>query len=838
MIYKVINKVIHSFSKSEAFLKKSKNIVERINQKESFFEKMEDSELSNYTQILKDKLRNGKTVYDKDIVVEGFALVREASKRVLKMRHFDVQLIGGLVLHHGWIAEMKTGEGKTLTSTLPAFLNALTGEPVHIVTVNDYLARRDSEFMSKLYNFLGMAVGCVTGGQKSKEKREAYNCDITYGTNNEFGFDYLRDNMELSVKDLCQRGLGYAVIDECDSVLIDEARTPLIISGPADDQGDLYAISNKIAQKVTGYEVDEKNHSAYLNDKGYDEVNEMLIEEGIIESGENVFDSKHIPLLHHISQSLKAIHVFKINHNYIVRKGQVMIVDEFTGRVMDGRRYSDGLHQALEAKENVEIHGENHTIASTTFQNYFRLYKKISGMTGTAYTEKEEFFQIYDLNICQIPTNMPICRIDEDDEIYASLQEKYEAMIQLIKERHEAKQPILVGTVSIERSEVVSELLKNEGIPHQVLNARYHQQEAEIIAQAGAPSAITIATNMAGRGTDIKLGGNEEIIAKNNKISLEEAVKIVAENKEIVMKAGGLYVIATERHESRRIDNQLRGRSGRQGDSGRSKFFLSLEDDLMRIFGTDKAKNMLKALGLKHGEAITHPWISRAIQKAQKKVEERNFEIRKSVLRYDDVLNNHRKAIFHQRNLILNADSYDKIFALIESNYIKANHQILESVLRNKNYLTSFIDKVIFEQIRIRFHDLYNVEKIEAAEEYLEKDMIRGEQLLNLMNEKAKSILHNKFKDLNDDEDYSIEKRIWLAVIDGFWKEHLLKMEYLRQVINLRAFAQKDPFTEYAKEAFDLFIELRSDISQTLIKKLVNLHVMLENPFDGVRKEL
>jgi preprotein translocase subunit SecA len=836
MIIKVINKIIHSFSKSEAFLKKAKIIIDQINQKESFFEKMEDIDLSNYTQVLKNKLKDGKTINDKEIIVDAFALVRESSKRILKMRHFDVQLIGGLALHYGWIAEMKTGEGKTLTSTLPAFLNALSGEPVHIVTVNDYLARRDSEVTAKLYNFLGMTVGCIFGGQKSKEKKEAYHCDITYGTNNEFGFDYLRDNMEISIKDLCQRGLGYAIIDECDSVLIDEARTPLIISGPAEDKGDLYDISNKIAQKVTGYEVDEKNHSAYLNDKGYDEVNDMLVQEGLIQEGENVFDSKYIHLLHHISQSLKAIHVFKINHNYIVRKGQVMIVDEFTGRVMEGRRYSDGLHQALEAKEGVEIHGENRTIASTTFQNYFRLYKKISGMTGTAYTEKEEFFQIYNLNICQIPTNMPICRIDEDDEIYATLEEKYEAMIKLIKERHLKQQPILVGTASIERSEVVSSLLKKEGIPHQVLNARYHEQEATIIAQAGVPSAITIATNMAGRGTDIKLGGNEEIIAKSNKISIEEAEKIIAQNKEIVIASGGLYVIATERHESRRIDNQLRGRSGRQGDVGRSKFFLSLEDDLMRIFGTDKAKNMLKAMGLKHGEAITHPWISRAIQKAQKKVEERNFEIRKSVLRYDDILNNHRKAIFHQRNLILNADNYEKIFVLIEQNYIKANQKILENVLKNKNYQNLFIDKVIFNKIKDDFNDLYNVETIELAEEYLEKNMIQGAQLLNFMNEKAKAILYNKFIDLNDDQDYTIEKRIWLAVIDELWREHLLKIDYLRQVINLRAFAQKDPFVEYAKEAFDLFSELRDEISHILIKKLVNLRVMHSNPFEEINE--
>lgn len=834
MILKVINRAIHSFSKSEVFLKKARKIVSEINAKEDFFAKMEDEQLSGYTQVLRDKLKSGKNINDKEIIVESFALVREASKRTLKMRHFDVQMIGGLVLHSGWVAEMKTGEGKTLTSTLPAFLNALSGEPVHIVTVNDYLAKRDSAIMSKLYGFLGMSVGCILGGGKSKDKKEAYACDIVYGTNNEFGFDYLRDNMEVSLKDLVQRGLGYAIIDECDSVLIDEARTPLIISGPAEERGDLYTIANKIAQKVTGYEVDEKNHSAYLNDKGYDEVNGLLIEEGVLNEGENVFDTRHIPLLHHIGQSLKAIHIFKKNHNYIVRNGQVMIVDEFTGRVMEGRRYSEGLHQALEAKEGVEIHGENHTIASTTFQNYFRLYKKISGMTGTAYTEKEEFAQIYNLNICQIPTNMPIKRADEDDEIYASLEEKYEALLKLVKARHEAQQPILIGTVSIERSEVISDLLKREKIPHQVLNARYHEQEAEIIAQAGMPGAITIATNMAGRGTDIKLGGNEDIIAKQKNISVEEAEKLVAENKEIVVKAGGLYVMGTERHESRRIDNQLRGRSGRQGDPGRSKFFLSLEDDLMRIFGTDKAKNMLKTLGLKHGEAIIHPWISRAIRRAQKKVEERNFEIRKNVLRYDDVLNNHRKAIFQQRNFILHADSYEKIFSLIERTYRRVNADLIEKVLGNKNYLSGFIDKVIFDRINARFSDLYNVETIEEAEEYLKKDMIRGEQLLNFMNEKARSILYNKFQDVNDDEDYSVEKRIWLSIIDSYWREHLLKMDYLRQVINLRAFAQKDPFTEYAKEAFDLFMILRSDISEDLIRKLVRLQVMHRNPFEEV----
>jgi len=810
-----ISSIINKFSTSEIFLKKAHSIVFEINSKEEFFTQMNNDALSNYINILKNKIKNGSSINDNEIIAESFAMTREASRRIMGMRHFDVQLIGGLALHYGFIAEMKTGEGKTLTATLPAILNTLSGEPVHIITVNDYLATRDSEFMSKLYNFFGITVGCIISGKNNKQRREAYSKDIVYGTNNEFGFDYLRDNMEISLKDVVQRGLSYAIIDEADSVLIDEARTPLIISGPSEDNSNDYILSNKIAHSIskTGFEIDEKNHTAYITDSGYDEINEILHKDNILSENENIFDSQYIPLVHHISQSLKAIHAFKKDHDYIVKDKKVMIVDEFTGRVMDGRRYSDGLHQALEAKENVKIHGESHTIASTTFQNYFRLYKKISGMTGTAITEKEEFAQIYRLNICSIPTNLPVIRIDKEDDIYATLNEKYNAVVELIKECHKKQQPVLVGTVSIERSEIISELLKKTNIKHQVLNARYHEQEANIIAQAGMPGAITIATNMAGRGTDIKLGGNEELLSESNKISIEEAKEIVNENKKIVTNSGGLYVIGTERHESRRIDNQLRGRSGRQGDPGSSKFFLSLEDDLMRIFGTDKAKNL---------------WISSGIRKAQKKVEARNFDIRKNVLKYDDVLNNHRKVIFNYRNLVLHADNYEKIFSLIEQTYTKVNNQILTNVLINGN-LNSFVDTIIFNSIKVQLKEIYNIDSIPEIDEYLKTDMMHANEVLNILNAKAREILHNKFSDLNDDEDYAIEKQIWLNIIDTLWKEHLLTMDYLRQVVNLRSFAQKDSFTEYCKEAYELFTNLRSEIAFNLIKRLSHLSIIHNN---------
>jgi preprotein translocase subunit SecA len=815
------------FSSSDAFIRKSWHTVKKINDKEEIFGEMPDVDLSEHFKNIKQRVSSGASIDDEEIIVETFAIIREASKRILKMRHFDVQLIGGLALHHGFVSEMKTGEGKTLTATLPAILNTLAGNPVHIVTVNDYLAKRDSEFMSKLYGFFGLTVGCITSNMNNKEKKEEYSKDIVYGTNNEFGFDYLRDNMEISEKDLVQRGLWYAIIDEADSVLIDEARTPLIISGPAEDNSKSYILSNKVAQKMTkeGFEIDEKNRSVYITDKGYDEIDKILLEEKVFSEENRIYDQEFIPMLHHITQSLKAIHGFKKNHDYIVKDNKVLIVDEFTGRIMDGRRYSDGLHQAIEAKEGVRVCGENKTIASTTFQNYFRLYKKIAGMTGTAMTEKEEFLQIYNLNICAIPTNLPVARVDEDDEIYATLKEKYDAVVKLIKTCHEKKQPVLVGTVSIERSEIISDLLKQEGIKHQVLNARYNEQEADIIAQAGMPGAITIATNMAGRGTDIKLGGNPELLATNMKIDLEEAEKIVEENKKIVIEAGGLYVIGTERHESRRIDNQLRGRSGRQGDPGCSKFFLSLEDDLMRIFGTDRAKNFLQMMGLKNGEAIIHPWISRSIQKAQKKVEARNFDIRKNVLKYDDVLNTHRRVIFNYRNKILKSKSYDKIFDLIEETYKVLNIKIMSNALIDGN-LNSFIDSVIFNGVKSQIQDIYNVETLPEIETYLKDDMVHANQVIESLNKTSHNILYNKFVNLNDDADYAIEKHIWLNIVDDLWKEHLVNIEYLRQIVNLRSFAQKDSFTEYCKEAFEMLEHLRGEIAYKFIRKLSHMKVM------------
>ena len=838
MFVKLFKKLLSRFSPSEVFLRRARPLVEKINGREGFFSKMTDEELSGYAEILKDKIRAGASIDNLEVIVDSFAMVREASKRVLEMRHFDVQLIGGLALHYGFIAEMRTGEGKTLTATLSAVLNSLSGQPVHIVTVNDYLAERDSGEMKKLYNFLGLSVGCIISSKTSKQRREEYKRDIVYGTNNEFGFDYLRDNMEVSLKDLVQRGLSYAIIDEADSVLIDEARTPLIISGPSESNTDEYILSNEVAQQISadGYELDEKNHSTHITDKGYDEINRVLLEKGVLAENEHVFDQKFIPLIHHISQSLKAIHSFKKNHDYIVRDGKVMIVDEFTGRIMDGRRYSDGLHQALEAKEGVEVHGENHTIASTTFQNYFRLYNKISGMTGTAMTEREEFAQIYRLSICQIPTNLPIVRTDEDDDIYASLGEKYNAVVNLVKECHLRQQPVLVGTVSIERSEIISDLLKKENIPHKILNAIYHEQEAEIIAQSGLPCSVTIATNMAGRGTDIKLGGNPELLSLYHDISVAEAQKLAEYNKTVTIAAGGLFVVGTERHESRRIDNQLRGRSGRQGDPGKSKFFLSLEDDLMRIFGTDRAKKILRTLGLKNGEAITHSLITNAIRKAQKKVEARNFEIRKNVLKYDDVLNNHRRAIFGYRNSILHVDNYEKIFSLIEQTYKKVNIQIVLDALTTKN-LASFIDFPIFDSIMTRIEDIYEIRSIPEIEEYLKNNTMQATSVLEILNAKIRELLHNKFSDINDDEDYSLEKRVWLNIIDSRWRDHLSMMSYLKQIVNLKSFAQKDPFTEYSREAYEMFDNLRKAISLELVQKLCRFKIIHHEESDQQDEE-
>ena len=638
-----LNKIFGS--SNDRNLRKFKKRLEEINALEPVYEKLADQELVNKTNFFKEKLKNDASL--DEILNDAFAVVREASKRTLGQRHFDVQIIGGLILNDGKITEMKTGEGKTLVSTLPAYLNSLTGNGVHIVTVNDYLAKRDSEWMGEIFKFLGLKVGVIYSGQNDEEKQEAYSADITYGTNNEFGFDYLRDNMKHSTDQMFQKKRNFAIVDEVDSILIDEARTPLIISGMIEDKSDLYVKIDRLIPKIEDkdIDIDEKSKSINLTESGNESLDKILIKEGFIDEKASIYDIENVSLVHHINQALKAHKLFHKDTDYLVKDNQVIIIDEFTGRMMEGRRFSDGLHQALEAKEKVTIQPENQTLASITFQNYFRLYNKLSGMTGTALTEAEEFMDIYGLGVISVPTNMPVTRVDSDDEIYRTSEEKYEAIINNVIECNSRKQPVLVGTVSIEKSEILSKLLKSKKINHNVLNARYHEKEADIIAQAGKPGAVTIATNMAGRGTDIQLGGNVEDTTQltDDQIDL----------KKQVIDSGGLFVIGTERHESRRIDNQLRGRSGRQGDPGESKFYLSLEDDLMRIFGSDRLDNILQRLGLDDGEAIVHPWINTALERAQKKVESRNFDIRKNLLKFDNVMNDQRKVIFDQRLEIL-----------------------------------------------------------------------------------------------------------------------------------------------------------------------------------------
>ncbi|MDE2075032.1 MAG: preprotein translocase subunit SecA, partial [Alphaproteobacteria bacterium] len=639
--------------------------VEEINALEAGIAAKSDEELKAQTALFRERLTNGEEL--DDLLPEAFATVREAAKRTLGQRHFDVQLVGGMVLHQGKIAEMKTGEGKTLVATLPVYLNALAGKGVHVVTVNDYLASRDAGWMGQIYRFLGMSVGCIVHGLTDEERKAAYNCDVTYGTNNEFGFDYLRDNMKYSIATMTQRGHSFAIVDEVDSILIDEARTPLIISGPTDDQSEVYRAVDALMPNLVDedFELDEKQRNVTLTEAGNEHVVQMLREAGLLETGD-LYDIENINVVHHVNQALKAHKLFLKDRDYIVKDSEVVIIDEFTGRMMPGRRYSEGLHQALEAKENTVIQPENVTLASITFQNYFRLYDKLSGMTGTAMTESSEFMDIYKLDVMEIPTNLPVARTDHDDEVYRTVDEKYEAIIKLINDCHKRGQPVLVGTVSIEKSEQLSNLLKKRKIKHNVLNARYHEQEAAIVAQAGVSGTVTIATNMAGRGTDIQLGGNADMRIKNELAGiLDEAEREaraaeirdeVAADKQRALAAGGLYMVGTERHESRRIDNQLRGRSGRQGDPGASKFFLSLQDDLMRIFGSDRMDGFLQRLGLQQGEAIAHPWVNKALEKAQQKVEARNFEIRKNILKYDDVLNDQRRVVFEQRKEIMETE--------------------------------------------------------------------------------------------------------------------------------------------------------------------------------------
>ena len=821
-------------SANDRIIKELYKTVDKINELEKVYLTMTDENLREQTNIFRKRLESGETL--DDILPNAFAVVREAAKRVLGMRPFDVQLIGGIILHKGEIAEMKTGEGKTLVAVLPSYLNALTGKGVHIVTVNDYLAKRDAEWMGKIHRFLGLTVGCVLNSMNDDQRREAYKCDITYGTNSEFGFDYLRDNMKVDVNELCQREFNYAIVDEVDSILIDEARTPLIISGATDDNLKLYVDVDNVIKTVKDEQcnIDEKERTVSLNEEGMDYVENLLKERGLVEPNDTVYDIKYLDLVHLMDQSLKAHKLFKNEVDYMVKDNQVYLVDEFTGRIMEGRRFSDGLHQALEAKEGVKIQNENQTLASITYQNYFRMYPKLAGMTGTAMTEAVEFEHIYDLKTVEVPTNIPVHRKDEDDVIYKNTKGKFNAILKEIQDCYARKQPVLIGTVSIEKSELLDDLLKKAKIPHSVLNAKYHEQEAKIIAQAGKPGAITIATNMAGRGTDIKLGGNidyeiekiknDELLSEEHK---KEKIKTIQDqyekDRQTVLDAGGLYILGTERHESRRIDNQLRGRAGRQGDIGKSKFFISLDDDLMRIFGSEKLGFMLEKMGLKEDEAITHPWISKSLEKAQKKVENMHYEIRKNVLKYDDVVNTQRKVIFEQRkDIMFSNDIEPEIDYLIE----EKNNELLnkfahERDFHNWNYAT--LDAELTRIYGIEFN----------SKEFMNSDITHNKQsLLNKLNELISNIIKNKKEQISDEFIKQFEKRIFLLTIDKYWKDHLRSLDRIKQEINLRAYAQKDPLVEYKKEAYYLFESLMYRINESVLSLITKMKLNIESMSD------
>jgi preprotein translocase subunit SecA len=794
------------FSRSEKKkLAEFQRTVQLINDLEPEIEKLSQDMLLKRISEIKSEISNGKKI--DDYLVESFAMVREASKRTLGQRHFDVQLIGGMVLHNGGISEMKTGEGKTLVSTLAAFLNSLSGKGVHIVTVNDYLARRDAEWMGSIFNYLGLSVGCLTNDTEGREKRkEQYACDITYGTNNEFGFDYLRDNLRVLKQNIVQRDHNFCIVDEVDSILIDESRTPLVISGAIEDKTTLYNSINKIIPFLNDddFEIDEKTKTANLTDAGNDKAEKILKERNIISEG-TLYDISNVAVVHHINQALRANKLFEKDRDYIVKSGSVVIVDEFTGRTMEGRRYGDGLHQAIEAKENVKVQNESQTLASITYQNYFRLYNKISGMTGTALTEAEEFGDIYNLSVFEIPTNIPVSRIDNEDEIYRTAEEKYDAIIEQIKICNEKRQPVLVGTTSIDKSEKISKKLRNNKIKHEVLNAKHHEQEAKIIANAGEPGAVTIATNMAGRGTDIQLGGNFEFNSstKNGQENLEGLKDTITQKKDEVIKAGGLFVIGSERHESRRIDNQLRGRSGRQGDPGETKFFISLEDDLMRIFGSEKIDSVLKSLGLKEGESIKHAWISKALERAQKKVEGRNFDIRKTLLKFDDVLNDQRKTIFEQRLELMNADNISEIAN--EMQYDVAD-EIVERYCPEKSYADQWNLQDLQDEINQYFSKKIDV-NLENSEGDINQQYIK-DKVYTLINENTV----NRKGNHSEEEVNSAERMVMLKILDDKWKDHINNLEQLRSTIGLRGYGQRDPLNEYKNEAFGLFEELINNL--------------------------
>ncbi len=809
-------------SSNDRYLAKLRPNIEAINALEPEFEKLSDDALKAKTQEFRDRLEKGEKL--DNLLVEAFTTVREAAKRTLGLRHYDVQLIGGMVLNDSSIAEMKTGEGKTLVATLAAYLNALPGKGVHVITVNDYLASRDSEWMSQVYGFLGLTTGVIVPGRSDEQRREAYACDITYGTNNEFGFDFLRDNMKFHRGEMVQREFAYAIVDEVDSILIDEARTPLIISGPTEDKSDLYISIDKIVAQLgeEDYEKDEKSKAVSLTEDGTEHVEQLLRDSGALKS-ESLYDYENTAIVHHVDQALKARTMFERDTDYIVKDGKVIIIDEFTGRMMDGRRYSGGLHQALEAKENVQIQPENQTLASITFQNYFRMYPKLAGMTGTASTEAEEFADIYGLGVVEIPTNVPVTRIDEHDEFYRTAKEKYDALVTEIVAAQKKGQPVLVGTVSIEKSEALSDFLKQKKIKHQVLNARFHEQEASIVAQAGRLSAVTIATNMAGRGTDIQLGGNSSMRIEEETQGIEDEAKIkeisdrirqeVAEEKEKVLAAGGLYIIATERHESRRIDNQLRGRSGRQGDPGRSKFFLSLQDDLMRIFGPERMDAMLLRLGIEEGEAIIHPWINKAIEKAQQKVEARNYDIRKNLVKYDDVMNDQRRVIYEQRREIMDAEEVNETVAEMREDVV---HHIVESHIPPKSYPEQWNINGLTEDVQ-RILNLNAPIKDWADEEGVDEAMIT-ERLHDASNQ----VVAAKAEQYGKEFWNHVEKSLLLQMVDQEWKDHLQNLDHLRQGVGLRAYGQRDPLNEYKTEAFSLFESMlyhtRESVTQLLAR--------------------
>ena len=810
-------------------LRELKPRVERINLLEPKYQKMTDGELQNQTKFFKEKLTGG--ISNNEILEDAFATVREAATRTLGQRHYDVQLLGGLILNDGSIAEMKTGEGKTLVSTLAVYLNALSGKGVHVVTVNDYLANRDSQWMGKIYEFLGLKVGCVTPSVNEEERKIAYNADITYATNNELGFDYLRDNMKFRLEDMVQRAPNYAIIDEVDSILIDEARTPLIISGQAETSSETYKSIDKLIPALVkeDFDLDEKQRSVTLTDKGLENIENLLLQNKIMVEG-GLYDISNVGILHHVNQSLRAHKLFQRDTHYIVKGGKVVIIDEFTGRAMEGRRFSDGLHQAIEARENVDVLPENQTLASVTFQNYFRQYPKLAGMTGTAITEAGEFEEIYGLQVIEVPTNEEVARKDFDDEVYRTSQERDDAVIKLIKECQEKKQPVLVGTVSIEKSENFSSQLKKKNIPHKVLNARFHEQEAGIIAEAGVPGAVTIATNMAGRGTDIQLGGNfdrriekleEEIGPSSDKFEIqkEKIREEIEKNKKETKVNGGLFVIGTERHESRRIDNQLRGRSGRQGDPGSSKFFLSLQDDLMRIFGSDKLDNMLQKFGLEEGEAIIHPWVNKALEKAQQKVESRNFDIRKQLLKFDDVMNDQRQVVFEQRREIMSSDN-------VLETVIDMRHEVISDIVYKSIPEGSYSDKWDHKTLNSDALKLLGIEI--NSEKWFKEDGIAEDEISQKLKNISDDYMISRANNIGEKVFRTAEKSLLLQVLDQQWKEHLQALEQLRQSIGLRAYGQKDPLNEYKREAFILFEQMLQNLRTVITSVLSHLVIKEE----------